>query len=83
MITVKGLCSSRPRNYGGAGTVLLRNDPIKGGTFLELKVDIRACPDSTVLTKHIISTILNMKLGEPLFVRGKIERLDKGLDKGR
>lgn len=46
---------------------------------MELKVDIRACPDSTVLTKHIISTILNMKLGEPLFVRGKIERLDKGL----
>ena len=81
LIAVKGLCSSRPRNHGGAGTVLLRNDPVKGGTFLELKVDIRACPDSKILTKHIISTILNVKLelGEPLFVRGKIERLDKDL----
>ena len=81
LIAVKGLCSSRPRNHGGAGTVLLRNDPVKGGTFLELKADIRACPDSKILTKHIISTILNVKLelGEPLFVRGRIERLDQGL----
>lgn len=79
LISARGLCSSTPRNLGGAGTVLLRNSPVEGGTFLELKVDIRACPESTVLTKHIISTILNLKLGEELFVRGRIERLDKGL----
>ena len=79
MIAVKGLCSSRPRNSGGAGTVWLRNDPVDGGTFLELKVDIRVCPNSKILTKHIITTILDVKLGEPLFVRGKIERLDKRL----
>ena len=79
LVTVKGLCSSRPRNHGGAGTVLLRNDPVKGETFLELKVDIRACPDSTILTKHIISTILDVKLGEPLFVRGRIQRPNKQL----
>lgn len=79
LISVTGLCSSRPQNHGGAGSVLLRNDPEKGGTFLELKVDIRACPDSKVLTKHIISTVLNVKLSDQLFVRGKIERLDKGL----
>ena len=79
LISARGLCSSTPRNRGGAGSVLLRNSPVEGGTFLELKVDIRACPESTVLTKHIISTILNLKLGEELFVRGRIERLDKGL----
>ena len=79
LISARGLCSSTPRNLGGAGTVLLRNSPVEGGTFLELKVDIRACPESTVLTKHIISTILNLKLGEELFVRGRIERIDKGL----
>lgn len=79
LISVTGLCSSRPQNHGGAGTVLLRNDPAKGGTFLELKVDIRACPDSKILTKHIISTVLNVKLSDQLFVRGKIERLDKDL----
>lgn len=58
---------------------MLRNDPLSGGTFLELKIDIRACPDSTILTKHVISTILNVKLGEQLFVRGKVQRLEKGL----
>lgn len=79
LISARGLCSSTPRNRGGAGSVLLRNSPVEGGTFLELKVDIRACPESTVLTKHIISKILNLKLGEELFVRGRIERLDKGL----
>ena len=40
VISVKGMCSSTPRNRGGAGGVLLRNDPSKGGTFLELQVDI-------------------------------------------
>jgi len=79
VVTVKGICSSTPKTFGGAGTVLLRNDPAKGGTFLELKVDLRACPDSAILTKHVISTILDVKLGEQLFVRGKIQRLDKGL----
>lgn len=58
---------------------MLRNDPEKDGTFLELKVDIRACPDSKILTKHKISTVLNVKLSDQLFVRGKVERLDKGL----
>ena len=80
VISVKGMCSSRPRNRGGAGGVLLRNDPSKGGTFLELQVDIRACPESSILTKHIISTILNVKLGEELFVRGRVEHLEKELE---
>ena len=80
VISVKGLCSSTPRSRGGAGTVLLRNDPAKGGTFLELKVDIRACPESNILTKRIISTILNVKLGEELFVRGRVEPLEKELE---
>ena len=79
LVAVKGICSSRAQNSGGAGTVLLRNDPVKGETFLELKVDIRACPHSTILTKHVISTILNVKLGEHLFLRGKIQHLEKGL----
>ena len=79
LISVKGICSSRPKNCGGAGTFLLRNDPVKGRTFLELKVDIRACPDSTILTKHVISTILNAKLSEQLHVRGRIQPLEKGL----
>ena len=80
VISVKGMCSSTPRNRGGAGGVLLRNDPSKGGTFLELQVDIRACPESSILTKHIISTILNVKLGEELFVRGRVEHLEKELE---
>lgn len=46
---------------------------------MELKVDIRACPDSKILTRHMISTVLNVKLSDTLFVRGRIERLDKGL----
>lgn len=79
LVAVKGICSSRPHNFGGAGSVLLRNDPLEGETFLELKVDIRACPVSSLLTKHVISTILDVKIGEQFFVRGKIQRLDKGL----
>ena len=79
VISVKGICSSRPQNSGGAGTCLLRNDPVKGSAFIELKVDIRACPDSTTLTKHVISSILNVKLGEELFVKGEIQRVEKGL----
>lgn len=79
VISVKGICSSRPQNSGGAGTCLLRNDPVKGSAFIELKVDIRVCPDSTTLTKHVISSILNVKLGEELFVKGEIQRVEKGL----
>ena len=79
VISVKGICSSRPQNSGGAGTCLLRSDPVKGSAFIELKVDIRACPDSTTLTKHVISSILNVKLGEELFVKGEIQRVEKGL----
>ena len=79
LVAVKGICSSRPQNSGGAGTVLLRNDPEEEKTFLELKVDIRACPHSTILTKHVISTILDVKLGKQLFVRGEIQRSDEGL----
>lgn len=78
LVAVRGICSSTPRNSGGAGNVRLRNDPAEGGTFLELKVDIRACPDSAVLTKHGISKILDVKIGEPFFVRGKVQRLDEG-----
>ena len=76
VISVKGLCSSTPQNRGGAGTVFLRDDSAKDGTFLELKVDIRACPESNILTKQVISTILNVKLGEELFVRGRVERIE-------
>ena len=77
VISVKGLCSSTPRNRDRAGSVLLRNDPAIGGTFLELKVDIRASPECNNLTKHIISTILYVKVGEELFVRGRVEHLEK------
>ena len=79
VISVKGLCSSTPRNRGSAGTVLLRNDPPKGGTFFQLKVDIIARPQSSILTKHFISTILDVKLGEELFLRGRVEHLEKEL----
>ena len=80
LISVKGLCSSTPRNHGPAGSVLLRNDPAKGGKLLELRIDLRACPESNILTKHLISTILNVKLGEELFVRGRVEHLGKKLE---
>ena len=73
VISVKGLCSSTPQKGGGARTVLLRNNPPKDGTFLELMVDIRACSESNILTKQVISTILKVKLGEELFVRGRVE----------
>lgn len=80
LISVKGVCSSSPQNSGGAGTVLIRtDDPVEGDIFLQLKVDIRACPNSTILTKHVISSILNVKLGEHLYVKGEIQPHEKSL----
>ena len=73
VISVRGLCLSKPRDRGGAGSVSLRNDPPKGGTFLELKVDIRACSGSDILTKRILSTVCKMKVDEKFFVRGRVE----------
>ena len=77
IVLVKGLCSSRPQNRGSAGSVLLRNDPPPNGNFLELKIDIRANSSSTMLTKQTIITFLNLKLGEPVLVRGRVESLDQ------
>ena len=73
LITIKGICSSRPHNAGGVGSVLLRNDPDEGKEFLQLKVNIRSQPGSVHLTKNAIKTILRMKVGQHLFVRGRIE----------
>ena len=78
VISVKGLCSSTPQNHGDASTVSLRNHPPEDGAFLQL-VDIRACPESSILTKHTISTILEVKLDEELFVRGRVEHLENEL----
>ena len=78
VISVKGLCSSTPQKHGDASTVSLRNHPAEDGTFLQL-VDIRACSESSILTKHTISTILEVKLDEELFVRGRVEHLEKEL----
>ena len=72
VISVKGLCSLKPNNRGGAGSVWLKNDPPEGET-LNLKVDIRACSGSNILTKHTISPVLKMKVDEKLFVRGRVE----------
>ena len=77
IVSVTGLCYSRPRVNGSAGTILLRNDPPSGETFLVLKVDVRVCPDSRLLTKHKVSAVLDVKLGKPLFVRGRVERLEE------
>lgn len=85
LVAVTGLCSCRPHNAGGAGRFRLRNDPNEGQEFLELKIDIRACPGSNVLTKNVIKAVLQMKVGEQLFVRGKIKHLDevpKSMKKG-
>ncbi|KAK2568543.1 hypothetical protein P5673_006462 [Acropora cervicornis] len=73
LVTIKGICSSRPHNAGGAGSVLLRNDPDEGKESLQLKVDIRSQPGYVHLTKNAIKTILRMKVGEQLFVKGRIE----------
>ena len=78
VISVKGLCSSTPQNHGDASTVSLRNHSAEDGAFLQL-VDIRACPESSILTKHTISTILEVKLDEELFVRGRVEHLENEL----
>ena len=78
IVSVTGLCSSRPRFAGSAGSILLRNDPPFGETFLELKVDLRVCPDSRLLTKHKVSAALEVKLGKPFFIRGRVERLEEG-----
>lgn len=77
LVTIKGICSSRPSNRGGAGSVLLRNDPDEGKESLQLKVDIRSQPGSVYLTKNAIKPILRMKVGEQLFVRGRIEHEKK------
>ena len=73
LVSIKGICSSRPHNAGGAGSVLLRNDPDEGKESLQLKVDIRSQAGSVHLTKNAIKTILRVKVGEQLFVRGRIE----------
>ena len=78
VVSVKGVCSSGKRNAGSAGTLLIRNDPVKGNTFLELKVDLRVCPGSTSLSKHVLASILNVKLGEQFLVRGRVERAHEG-----
>ena len=76
VISVKGLCSSKPKNRGSVGRVLLKDLP-KGGTSLELNINLIVRPESNILTKDTISTILKVKLGEKLFVRGRVERLNK------
>ena len=73
VVSVKGICSSGTRNVGSAGTLLIRNDPEEGDTFLRLKVDIRVCPGSSSLSKHVLASILDVKLGEQLFVRGRVQ----------
>ena len=78
VVSVKGICSSGTRNVGSAGTLLIRNDPVEGNTFLELKVDIRVCPGSSSLSKHVLASILNVKLGEQLFVRGRVQSPHEG-----
>lgn len=78
VVSIKGLCSSRPQNRGSAGSLLLRNDPSPHEDFLDLKVDIRADSSSRLLTKHKVTTFLNLKLGEPVLVRGRVESLDDG-----
>lgn len=85
VITVTGLCSSRPNNRGGAGSVLLRNDPPTGSTqrFLQLKVDIRANPTSNVLTKYIVGNVLDLQFGDDLVIRGRVETLDQGFKSKR
>lgn len=84
VITVTGLCSSRPNNRGGAGSVLLRNDPPTGSPqFLQLKVDIRANPSSNVLTKYILKNVLDLQFGDDLVIRGRVETLDQGFKSKR
>lgn len=84
VITVMGLCSSRPNNTGGAGSVLLRNDPpTNSPQFLQLKVDIRANPTSNVRTKYIVGNVLNLQFGDELAIRGRVEALDEGFESKR
>jgi len=85
VITVTGLCSSRPNNRGGAGSVLLRNDPPTGSAqgFLQLKVDIRANPTSNVLTKYKVGNVLGLQFGDDLAIRGRVEKLDHGFTSKR
>ena len=52
LVTIMGICSSRPHNAGGAGSVLLRNDADEGKESLQLKVDIRSQPGSVHLKKR-------------------------------
>ncbi|PFX32713.1 uncharacterized protein LOC111347295 isoform X2 [Stylophora pistillata] len=77
VITLKGLCFSTPRNRGAAGTVYLRNESKVDDAFVELDVEIKVSPESKVLNRHKISTILDVKLSDPLVVRGRIQRPDK------
>lgn len=58
--------------------MLFRNSFVEGGIFFEFKVDIRVCFEFIVLIKYIILIIFNLKFGEELFVRGRIECFDKG-----
>lgn len=85
MITVTGLCSSRPNNRGSAGSVLLRNDPPTGSPqeILQLKVDIRANRTSNVLTKYIVGNVLDLQFGDDLVIRGRVEALDQGFKSKR
>ena len=78
VVSVKGICSSRTRNVGSAGTLLIRNDPEEGNPFLVLNVDIRVCPGSSSLSRHVLASILDVKLGEQLFVRGRVESPPEG-----
>ena len=78
VVSVKGICSSGTHNVGSAGTLLIRNDPEEGNPFLELKVDIRVCPGSSSLSKHVLASILDVKLGEQFFVRGRVQSPHEG-----
>ena len=64
--------------------MLLRNDPPTGSPqFLQLKVDIRANPNSNVLTKYILKNVLDLQFGEDLVIRGRVETLDQGFKSKR
>ena len=64
--------------------MLLRNDPPAGSPqFLQLKVDIRANPNSNVRTKYIVGNVLNLQFGDELVIRGRVEALDDGFKSKR